>query len=538
MYAESIIKKLYQKEIDRNNVSKYLVHNNEIYIFLKDASMVNLQNILEIDDVVDAKLERNKLSIQFNEIIKEKEKMAKLDVSTSSSEIIKNVGGEENIITMTHCLTRLRFILKDKEKVNENEIKKVPGVLGATYNAGQYQVILGDSLFTIYDFISKNYNIAEGEAVDEQHLEDYKMKKDTGKKNLSYYFNKVVAFMSASLAPFITALFGAGMLRVIMTLVAYFIPEAAATYTYKLFDYIAQAPFYFMPVLIAYGTAKVMKTNPVFPMVIACALLYPDFVGLAGVEGVTLFGIPLKIITYKSTLLPALFSSILVAYLEKFFYRVVPGVIRSVFAPVCIFIVGWSATVTVLGPIGYIVGSWLVALIEGLRVLVGPCAPGLIAASMMILVAFGVGGLTITPMTELFTTLGYDPVFRPAYICHNIAEGASALGVMFKTKNQDLKASCLSAAIAGIISGVSEPALYGVNFRFKKTMASVLIASFVGGTVAGLFGCKAMAMGYSSALGIVLFTDTMFGFAMAMLASFAIAFILSYILFTDDLLEK
>lgn len=537
MRQEDLLNQIYDEIGTKSNVTRVISKQDKLYLFIKDNSLVNTEAIMKIENVNSVELERSRLFIQISECVEKEENMAvKFDVAESSATIMKYVGGTENVINLSHCVTRLRFVLKDESIVNKEELKKVKGVLGVTSGGGQFQVILGEALFPIFDYIIKNYNVTKGDLVEENHTEDFKLDKKGA--NGSKVFNKVITFMSASLTPFITTLFGAGMLRVILTLVSYFAPSAASSYTYQIFNVIAQAPFYFMPVLIAYGVSKVLKSNPIFAITIAVALLYPDFISMANVEGITMFGLPITIVAYKSTLIPALLSSILVAYLEKYFYRVIPGAIRSVFAPLCIFMFGWFATVVVLAPIGYIVGSWLISAINAIRGLVGPFAPALIAGTMMFMVAFGVSQLHIPVMTELFAQLGYDPVFRPAFICHNVAEGASALGVMLKTKNQDLKSSCLSAGIAGIVSGVSEPALYGVNFRFKKTMLSVVIGATVGGTIAGIFGCKAMSMGYSSALGIVLFTDTMGGMALAILASFVIPFVLSYIFYNDNLLEK
>lgn len=522
----------------KDNIVKIVENNGSYYIFVKDAGRIQLQKIQDMDSVEKAEVERSRLSIQISVKYKEKNMGNKMDYAESSAKIMELIGGVENVDSMTHCLTRLRFVLKEKEKADAGvkELKQVSGVLGVAYAGGQYQVILGDNLFPIYDYIVKNYDVSEGEASDECHIEDLKLRNE--KTGMKYYLNKTITFISASVSPFITMVFGAGMLKVVMTLVTFFFPEAANTTTYTLINMIAQAPFYFMPVIIAYGAAKVLKSNPAFAVTIAAALLYPDLVGMAGAEGITMFGIPITVVSYKSTLLPALFMSVFVAYLQKLFYRIVPNVLRSVFAPLCIFLVGWTGTIVVLGPLGYWIGSFLVGVVNFVRNLSGPYAPGIIAGTMAFMVVFGVGQLYTPVMTELFTKLGYDPIFRPAWICHNVAEGGSALGVMLKTKDEDLKAACMSAGIAGIVAGVSEPALYGVNFRFKKTMLSVIIGAAVGGSIAGFCGCKAMAMGYSSALGIVLFTDTMLGMAAAIGVSFIVPFVLSYIFFNDNMLKE
>lgn len=461
--------------------------------------------------------------------------MAKLDYKALADDIIERVGGVANIREVSHCVTRLRFVLSNKELTNDQEIKALKGVLGTVYGSGQYQVILGENLFPVYDAIEKNYDIQTGAVVDETHAEDYKLQDANQEKNVKYYFTKAIQFMSASLTPFITVLYGAGMLRVIMSLASYFAPSVSSSTTYKLFNNIAQAPFYFMPILVAYGASRVLKSNPAFSITLAAALLYPDWTAMVSAgDPVNMFGIPVKLLSYSSTLLPAIFLSIMAAYLEKFFYKVIPGVLRSVFAPLCIFLVGFPITMLVLGPIGNVIGSVIVNIIVWIEQHTGGLAPGIIAAAHPFLVLMGVNMLMVPPMTELFTAMGYDNVFRPGWILHNIAEGGSSLAVAVKTKNGDLKSTALSAGIGAFVSGVSEPALYGVGIRFKTPIIGTVIGGLVGGAVAGIMGAKAFSMGYSSVLGVVIFEETMAAIITAVVVAFAVSFITTYILFKDE----
>ncbi|MCI8403114.1 MAG: PTS transporter subunit EIIC [Lachnospiraceae bacterium] len=465
--------------------------------------------------------------------------MAKIDVPALAADIMKLVGGPANVHTVSHCVTRLRFMLKNREAAKDAEIKKLPGVLGVVYGSGQYQVILGENLFPVYDEIVKNYEVEEGDAVNEMHEEDLKLQKDAGPKNAKYYFMKVIQFMSQSLAPFITVLYGAGMLRVVLSLASYFFPEVTGNTTYMLFNYMSQTAFYFMPVLVAYGAARVLKSNPVFSITIVAALLYPDFTAMVSAgEAVTLLGLPVKLVSYSSSLLPAIFATILVAYLERFFYRVIPGLLRSVFAPLCVFLVGYPITVLILGPAGVVVGGWIVTVIVWLQAHVGGVAPGIIAAAHPFLVMMGVNMLMVPPMTELFTAVGYDNVFRPGWILHNIAEGGSCLAVMVKTKDKDLKSSALSAGIGAIVSGVSEPALYGIGMRFQTPLIGVVAGGLVGGAVAGIMGAKAFSMGYSSILGIVIFENTMAAIIAGVIVAFVISFLATYFLYSDKRGER
>ncbi len=461
--------------------------------------------------------------------------MANLDYKALADDIIERVGGVANIREVSHCVTRLRLVLNNKDLAKDQEIKALKGVLGTVYGSGQYQIILGENLFPVYDSIEKNYDVQTGAVVDETHAEDYKLQDANQEKNVKYYFTKAIQFMSASLTPFITVLYGAGMLRVIMSLASYFVPSVSASTTYKLFNTVAQAPFYFMPILVAYGASRVLKSNPAFSITLAAALLYPDWTAMVSAgDPVNMFGIPVKLLSYSSTLLPAIFLSILAAYLEKFFYKVIPGVLRSVFAPLCIFLVGYPITMLVLGPIGNVIGSVIVSIIVWIERHTGGLAPGIIAAAHPFLVLMGVNMLMVPPMTELFTAMGYDNVFRPGWILHNIAEGGSSFAVAVKTKNGDLKSTALSAGIGAFVSGVSEPALYGVGIRFKTPIIGTVIGGLVGGAVAGIMGAKAFSMGYSSVLGVVIFEETMAAIITAVVVAFVVSFIATYILFKDE----
>ena len=515
-----------------DNISTYMMDDQILFIVVKNKSAVDIKTLKSIFNDSNVELARNRLKIKIKELVRTEDiYMAKIDYKQLADDIVRLVGSPSNIEMVTHCVTRLRFQLKDASIAKDEEIKALPGVLGVVFGMGQYQVVLGENIFPVYDAVVKNYDLKTGEAVNENHSEDL----EKGKKNFKYYFSKVVTFMAQSLTPFITVLYGAGMLRVVMTLCSYFKLVDTTSSTYKLFNIVAQTPFYFMPVLIAYGTSKVLKSNPVFAMTIALALVYPDWTALVSAgESVTLFGIGVKLLSYSSSLLPAIFAAILCAFLEKFFYKHIPGVLRSVFAPLCVFLVAYPITLWILGPIGNVVGTVIVNVVVWLEQHCGGLAPGLIACAHPFLVMMGVNMLMVPPMTELFTTMGYDNVFRPGWILHNIAEGGSCFAVMLKTKDGDLKSTALSSGIGALVSGVSEPALYGIGMRFKTPIIGVALGGLVGGAVAGILGAKAYSMGYSSILGIVIFEDTMFAIVIAVIVAFIVSFVITFILFKDE----
>ena len=453
-----------------------------------------------------------------------------INIEELTSTIIEKIGGIENVTLAEMCVTRLRFKLKDKNKADTEGLKKVDGVLSVVYGAGLYQVVLGANVFPVFEKIKRNYNIETSEVV-----EDPELLGQPEKKNFNYYLQAVIQFLSASVTPFVTVLYGAGMLKVVLSLASYFWPEVAQNSTYTLFNYLATTPFYFMPILIAYGTAKTLKSNPVFAIAMAAALLYPDFVGLVGGDTtVTMLGIPVILVKYANTFLPALLSTILLAYLERFFYKVVPAVLRTVFAPLCILAVAYPIVVLIVAPLGTIIGGYIVNMFVGLYKVTGGISVGLLAAVWPFIVMGGFNMLFVAPMLELLSNLKYDNFFRPTWVLHNIAEGGACIGVAIRAKDKQLKSDAISAAIGAIVSGVSEPAIYGINLRLRKPLLAVVIGGFVGGCTAGLLGAKAYSLGYSSILAIPIFLDTMLAITIAIGVTLVVSIAATLIMGFDE----
>jgi Phosphotransferase system IIC components, glucose/maltose/N-acetylglucosamine-specific len=191
-----------------------------------------------------------------------------------------------------------------------------------------------------------------------------------------------------------------------------------------------------------------------------------------------------------------------------------------------------------LAPLGTIIGGGVVAVFMGIYSITGGIAVGVLAALQCYLVLGGMNMLFVAPMTELMSGLGYDPVFRPGWILHNVAEGGAALGVALKTKNKQLKSDAISCVIGATISGVSEPSIYGIDVRLKKPFIGVMLGGFVGGCVAGIMGAKAYSMGYSSLLGVVLFQDTMIAIVAGIIVTFVVSAVTTYIIGFQDIPEN
>ena len=398
---------------------------------------------------------------------------------------------------------------------------------------------MGDNLFPVFDELISKYAVAVEDAVDEDlSAEDLRVERGSGKREVKWYLNKVAQFLSQSLTPFITVVYGAGMLKVVLSLVLLAMPGIDATPTYQMFNFMSDTAFYFMPILVAYGAARTLKSNPAFAIAMACMLLYPNFVALVDTgTAMDIFGIPVTVVKYSSTLLPAIFAALLVAWLEKFFYRVIPSVLKSVFAPLCTLAVGMPIVMCLLAPLGTILGGFVVDAFVGLYDLTGGLAVGLLAAVWPFVVMAGMNMLFVAPMNEYLAKNGFDNFFRPAWILHNISEGGSCVGVALRTKNKELRSDALSAAIGAVVSGVSEPAIYGINLRLKRPFIGVAAGGLAGGCVAGFMGAKAYSLGYSSILAVPIFVDTMVAISVAIAVSFIVSCAVSFVMGFDDVPE-
>lgn len=452
------------------------------------------------------------------------------DYKKTAQKLIDLSGGPSNIASMTHCMTRLRFIIKDKSKVDEKAIQKTDAVLGTVFKTDELQIILGQNLMNVYNEAAKlGDGIKQTAAVDE-NLDTPKKKE---KWTVGRVFNEAINFVSAAVTPLVPGLIAGGMLKVFLLLATYLFTGFRDSQTYMLLSLVANMPFFFMPVFVAFGTAKKLGSTPIYAMAVAAALVAPDFVELvkAG-EAVHIFGLPVMLVQYQSTMLPALLIGIAAYWVEKFLNKIVPGIFRSVFVGAGTIAITYFLGVTVLGPLGDRLGN----LISGAFVYssehFGFIALGILTACLPWLIMTGMHHAISPFMTQFIANPGYDGVFRPAFILHNMAEGGAVLGVALKTKNKAFRSECLSLSVGSILAGVTEPTIYGVNLPLKKPMIGVMAGGAAGGIVAGLMGARAYSMGYSTILALPIFMDTipamLAGIVVAIVASAVVTFTLGF----------
>lgn len=271
-------------------------------------------------------------------------------------------------------------------------------------------------------------------------------------------------------------------------------------------------------------------------MLCSAALLSPEFIAMVGTgEAITLFSLPVKAVSYSSSLVPALLISLVAYYSEKFFNKIVPGIFKSIFVGLGTIVVTMTLGFVVLGPLGSYIGSYLALAFVWLGNTIGPVALGVLAAIFPWLIMCGMHTALVPFMAQAIVDPGYDSVFRPAFILHNMAEGGACLGVALRTKNKELRSEALSIGFGCIFAGVSEPAIYGINLRFRKPMIGVMAGGAVGGVIAGIMGAKAYVMGYSTILALPIFQDTVLAMLIGIIVCIVVSVVVTYILgFEDD----
>lgn len=387
--------------------------------------------------------------------------------------ILSHVGGIENISFMTNCATRLRLNVKEESKVDLNAVKQVEGVIGAVRKGGQYQIIIGTDVGHVVSEINKLGTITAGEPQQEK------------KENV---LNRVLNTIAGIFTPLIPALVAGGMVKAVLTLLTFFGAVSASSQTYYIINFIADAVFYFLPVLVAMSTASRLKCNMYLAGVIGAILLHPNFIALttAG-DPVSFIGLPVRLISYSSSVIPSILAIWLMSVVEPFADRISPKAIKFLSKPLITLLVVAPVTLVVLGPLGYTIGLGIAAGVDFLNQHVGWLVPTLMGAIYPLLVMTGMHWSFVPPVVQSYATYGYEALVGPGSFVSNICQGTASLAVACKTKNKELRQVATSAGITALL-GVTEPAMFGVTLKLKKPLYAVMIGGACGGLYAGLNG--------------------------------------------------
>ena len=408
--------------------------------------------------------------------------MAK-DYNQLAKEIVAKVGGEENVISLTHCVTRLRFKLKDESKADTEGLSKTKGVIKVLQAGGQYQVVIGNDVADAYNAVLSTTNI---KAAGEEGASAAKSAPQPGKKKKSVLGDTFVGIVSGIFMPFMGAFTAAGLIKgflVLFTTVGILDKEAT---TYTILYAAGDGVFYFLPIFLAYTAGKTFGAKPFVSMVLACAMVYPNIVALNGAEGVTFLGIPVQMISYTSSVLPIIALCFVQGQLEKVLYKYIPKMVSGMLVPLFTVLVLVPLGFIVIGPVTNFVGNVLANVITTLLNLCPPVAGFLMASLWPVMIIFGVHWAFIPVGINNMMTLGYDNIL-PLTVGCNFGIAAAALAVFLKTRNNELKETAGPSVISALIGDITEPAVYGVLLRFKKPMVIVCLVNGIGGAICAIF---------------------------------------------------
>ncbi|GGB48139.1 PTS beta-glucoside transporter subunit IIBCA [Virgibacillus dakarensis] len=396
-------------------------------------------------------------------------------------EVLKYVGGKENVSYFEHCSTRLRFSLIDNSKADVEKLQKVPGVLAVKMQA-QCQVVIGNEVVEVYDEVKKL--MGDPPAGSEGPSNKPKQKQKIG--------SILLDFLVGVFQPLVPAIAGGGVLKSLLLLLSVIGLIDKEGQTYQILNLIGDAPLFFLPLLVAVTTANKLKVNSLVALSAVSALLLPKMVDMLS-EGAKLFGFGLQNIEYAYQVFPAILTVLLYSQLEKFFTKISPKAIRIFFVPMMALVITVPISLLLLGPFGYTLGEGFAKVILAVFDSVGWIAVAILAAVLPFMVATGMHKAMIPYALSSYSATGKEILYLPASLAHNIAESGACFAVAIRTKDKFLKSTAISAGISALF-GITEPALYGVTLQNKKVLTSVVIGAFVGGTFVGIIGLEAFVI--------------------------------------------
>lgn len=438
------------------------------------------------------------------------------DFSQLASEIIRLVGGEQNIHSLVHCATRLRFVLKDKSKAEKDRLNQTTGVISVIESGGQFQVVIGNNVPKVYAEIIAQAHIEGGSEA------------DLPKASL---INRAIDFLSGSFTPLIGAMAGAGILKGLIAILqtAGWLDPNSGTFT--VLDAAASSVFYFLPIFLAFTSANKLKTNPFIAVAVAAALVYPSIVAASSSgKPLEFLGFELATMTYTYSVIPILIAVWVQSYVLRFFENLWHESVRNFFAPACTLLLIVPFTLAVIGPIGSNIGLGIANALAWLYDTSSIATGIVVGALWQVLVIFGIHWSIVPIMINNMAVVGYD-LIGPLTAAAVLGQAGATVAVFLKSRNKEIKSLAGSTAFSGVL-GITEPLIYGITLRFKKPFICGVLGGAVGGAIIGWGGTKMFAFGFS---GLLLYPviigegSNIVAYSLGMLVAFIVAMILTYL---------
>ena len=421
----------------------------------------------------------------------------KLNYADMAVAIITQLGTQENLTNVNHCATRLRVVVRDPSRVDAAALKKIDGVLGVEVRENQVQVIVGQIIEDLFLEVEKRVGKTSANGAGKPQ-----------EKKLVAVFSNFLQLMAGIMSPVIPSLIAAGFLTCLLLLLNLVFGLESTNSTYVILNNLAQSVFYFLPVFVAYTSAKKFDTEPVLAMLLACWLLYPDWVAMAGAGGYTsYFGIPALLTTYNGAVLQIILSVWVMSKIDQLLKKVLPLSVRHFLKPFLLILITSIITLTLTGPLGGLVTNYIAMFIAWIRNYASWAAvPAIIIfASTIGLLCPGFHLALIPIATTSLATVGYDDFINIWFFCCTITPGFIALAVALKSKNRRLKEIAFPASISALFGGISEPTTYGISYKMPKVYFCSIATSLITGLYAGIVHLKCFGFGGYSLTNILLY---------------------------------
>lgn len=455
-----------------------------------------------------------------------------MDYSVAAKKILEKVGGERNIVSVTHCMTRLRFVLKDEGIVDDSQVKSIKGVVGVMKKAGQYQIIIGNDVARCYkelQMLGRFSDSAEGGSAAVKPKQNVLM--------------AILDVITGCMAPIIPAIIGAGMIKVLNILLGFVAP--ADSQTMQLMTVMGDCAFYFLPMLIAYSAGKKFNTNPYMVAAVTGVLLHPDFIALLSQAGggTYFLGIPVTAANYSSTIIPVILTAWAMSYIERVVEKITPSVTKNFLKPALILLISAPVAFLILGPLGSLMGNGLASVIYAIQSKASMAAMVLMSAAMPFLVMTGMHWAFVpVALTALAAPAG-ESILLPAMLASNLAQGAACMAVAVRSKNSNMKQVASASGFSALFAGITEPGMYGVTMPLKRPMAAACIASGITGAFIGLIRLTAHAFATPALISMPQFMspDKPHNVVFAVVAAgmtMVLSFIITWIMGFEDPVEE
>lgn len=470
--------------------------------------------------------------------ISNEEREKSMDYESVAKKILQRVGGAENVTGLVHCMTRLRFNLKDESIVDDEAVKKTKGVMGVMKKGGQYQIIIGNDVGYVYEELNKLGKFS--------NQVPKKKENSTEKKNI---LTMLMDTISGIMTPVIPAIIGAAMIKVLLTLLPMIGVLNTSGDTYQLLTVIGDGAFFFMPVLIAVSASKKFGTNVYYAASIALIMLHPNFISMMTTahdanETIRFLGlVPVTYATYSYSVIPIILAVWSLKYVEKFVDKITPVITKNFLKPMLVVLIEAPIALIILGPLGAICGNVLSDVVYFIHDKLGFIAVGLVAGIYPFVVMAGMHHAFTPIKLGMIATTGYENFICIGELCSNMAQGAASLAVAIKSKNKDFKQIAGSSAFSALLAGITEPALYGVTLRLKRPMLGACIGAVAGGLFGGFFQLKCFGIATPAIVTIVQYVEesrpmSLLIAALTILITVIVAFIATMLIGFEDVVDE